>query len=171
MFRSLLARMPINIGERIPSCKTLRVMKDGEGVVPISVDELFKGKKVVMFGVPGAFTPGCSKTHCPSFVAGADQLRAKGVDSVVCMAVNDAYVMHAWGESQKVGDKILMVGDGSAELTKSLDVVKDLTDAGLGVRCERFAAIVDDGVVKHFVVEPPNAGITKTTAEAMLSLL
>ena len=136
--------MTIAKGDSIPSVNLAVMTADGpQGV---STDDIFKGKKVAMFGVPGAFTPTCSAQHVPGFVANADALKAKGIDSIVCISVNDVFVMGAWGKDQNVGDAVTMVADGSAAFTKAADLVLDLTDKGLGVRCQRFALVADDGV-------------------------
>ena len=125
------------------------MMATADGPKEVSTDELFKGKKVVMFAVPGAFTPTCSAKHLPGFVQNAEAIKAKGVDSVVCMAVNDAFVMGAWGKDQGAGDKVLMLADGSAALTKALGLELDLIARGLGVRSQRYALVAEDGKVTH----------------------
>ena len=160
--------MTIAVGDSIPAV-TLNVMTD-DGPGAIATDEIFKGKKVAMFGVPGAFTPTCSAKHLPGFVQNAASLKAKGLDSIVCLAVNDAFVMGAWGKDQNVGDTVMMVADGSAAFTKAAGLELDLTERGLGLRCQRFAMVVDDGVVKSLHVD---AGGTfdKTSAESVLSEL
>ena len=159
--------MTINVGDRIPDC-TLKVMGE-KGPKNVTTGELLNGKKVVMFAVPGAFTPGCSLTHLPGFVVKADEIKAKGVDSIICLAVNDAFVMDAWGKAQNA-DEIIMLADGNAELTKAMGLDMDGTGFGMGVRCKRMAMIVEDGVVKHLAIEPPG-GIVVSSAEAMLKLL
>ncbi len=121
----------------------------------IGPGEIFGNKKVVLLGVPGAFTPTCSKQHLPGFLAQADALRAKGVDTIVCLAVNDAFVMGAWGEAQDAGDHVVMAADGSADFTKALGLEFDASKFGMGVRAQRFAAIIDDGVVTALHVEAP----------------
>lgn len=145
--------MAIQEGDAIPSVKVKQVTK--EGPKDVTTDELFKGKKAVLFAVPGAFTPVCSEQHLPGFVARADDLKQKGVDAVYCMAVNDAFVMEAWGKDRAVGDAVTLLADGSAELAKALGLEMDATKAGLGIRAQRFAMVVDDGVVKHLAVEAP----------------
>jgi peroxiredoxin len=159
--------MTIQVGDKIPSC-TLKVM-GAKGPQNVTTAELFDGKKVVMFGVPGAFTPGCSLTHLPGFVVRADEIKAKGVDSIICLAVNDAFVMDAWGKTQNA-EQLIMLADGNADLTKAMGLELDGTGFGMGIRCKRMAMIVDDGIVKHFAIEPPG-GIVVTSAEAMLKLL
>jgi peroxiredoxin len=123
---------------------------------PVAVEELVKGKKIVIFGVPGAFTPTCSVQHLPGFVNNLDALKAKGVDEVICMAVNDGFVMAAWGRDQNAIGKVRMMGDGSAEYTRKLGLDRDLSAGGMGIRCHRFAMIVEDGVVRYLGVEAPS---------------
>lgn len=159
--------MTINTGDKIPSV-TLKTM-GGEGPQDITTDSIFSGKKVVLFAVPGAFTPGCSMTHLPGFVVNADKIKAKGVDTIACLSVNDAFVMGAWGKDQNA-DEILMLADGNAEFTKACGLEMDGSGFGMGVRCKRMAMIVDDGVVSHFAIEPPG-GIVETSAEKILELL
>ena len=152
--------MAIKVGDRLPD-GTLTEMIDTErpgctvGPNNFSVGEITKGKKVVIFGLPGAFTPTCSAKHVPSYVQGFDQLRAKGVDEVWCVSVNDAFVMGAWGKDQKAGGKVRMMADGSATFTKALGLDMDLTARGMGVRMNRFSMLVEDGVVKQLNVEGP----------------
>ena len=149
---------------------TLFVMGEDGGPGAITTDELFKGKVVALFGLPGAFTPTCSASHLPGYVQHADAIREKGADDIVCVSVNDAFVMTAWGIDQNVGDKVRMMADGSGEFAKATGLELNLTDKGLGVRCQRFSMIVEDGVVKDIETEdPPEA--EKTGAEAMLEKL
>ena len=159
--------MTIKTGDKIPSV-TLKTM-GAEGPQDITTDSIFSGKKVVLFAVPGAFTPGCSMTHLPGFVVNADKIKAKGVDTIACLSVNDAFVMGAWGKDQNA-DEILMLADGNAEFTKDCGLEMDGSGFGMGVRCKRMAMIVDDGVVSHFAIEPPG-GIVETSAEKILELL
>ena len=159
--------MTIKVGDKIPSV-TLQ-QKTADGVSPVTTDELFKGKRVVLFAVPGAFTPGCSNTHLPGFVVNADKIKAKGVASIICVSVNDAFVMGAWGKAQNA-EHLTMLADGSAELAKATGMELDLIDKGMGVRWKRLAMIVDDGVVKNLAIEPPG-GIVESSAEAILKLL
>lgn len=159
--------MSIKTGDKIPA-STLKTMGDN-GPKDITTDELFSGKKVVLFAVPGAFTPGCSMTHLPGYVVNADKIKARGVDTIACMAVNDAFVMDAWGKAQNAGE-ILMLGDGNGDFTRALDLELDGTGFGLGMRSQRFAMIVDDGVVKHLGVED-GPGIEVSAAEAILAQL
>ncbi len=145
--------MTIKAGDRIPKA-TLTVMT-ADGPSKVSTAELFGSGKVVMFSVPGAFTPTCSARHLPGFVDHIDEIKAKGVDRVVCVAVNDVFVMDAWGKSGGVGDKIVMAADGNAEFTRALGLELDATGFGMGTRGQRFAMIVDEGVVKTVNVEGP----------------
>jgi len=160
--------MAISAGDTIPQIDFTTMTADGPG--PISADAIFKDKKVILFGVPGAFTPTCSAKHLPGYVEHADAIKAKGVDTIACMSVNDAFVMGAWGMDQKVGDKVLLLADGSAKFTNAAGLVLDLTERGLGVRCERFAMIVDDGVVSSIHVEGPGE-FEGSSAEAILGQL
>ena len=134
------------------------------------VPELFGGKKVVIFAVPGAFTPTCSEKHLPGFIDKADALRAKGVDDIICLSVNDAFVMDAWGHARGAGDKVTLIADGNADLSKALGLDFDGSGIGFGVRAQRFAAIVDDGVVTKLAVEEPMQ-FEVSSAEAMLAAL
>ncbi len=160
--------MTIKVGDKIPSA-TLMQMKDG-GPKPVKTDDLFAGKKVVVFALPGAFTPTCSAKHLPGFVQNADAIKAKGVDAIACVSVNDAFVMGAWGDQQKVGDKIMMLGDGNGDLTKALGLEMDGSRFGMGKRSQRFAMIVDNGVVKQLNVEEPGA-FAVSSAEHVLKQL
>ena len=160
--------MTIQVGDSIPSA-TLNIMT-ADGPSAISTDDIFKGKKVALFGLPGAFTPTCSAQHLPGFVANADALRAKGVDSIVCLAVNDVFVMGAWGKDQNVGDKVTLVADGSAQFTKAAGLELDLIERGLGLRCQRFSMVVDDGVVKSLNIDPAGT-FEATSAEKILEQL
>jgi peroxiredoxin (alkyl hydroperoxide reductase subunit C) len=160
--------MTIKVGDAIPSMKLMTAAADGPK--EISTDEIFKGRKVVMFAVPGAFTPTCSAKHLPGFVEHADEIVAKGVDAVVCMAVNDVFVLDAWAKDQGVGSKIIMLADGSGTFTKALGLELDLAPRGLGVRSQRFALIADDMKVTHLAVEPPG-GFDVSRAEAILEAL
>jgi peroxiredoxin len=142
--------MTINVGDRVPA-GTLKTMTK-EGPQNITTDELFKGKKVVLFSVPGAFTPTCHAKHLPGFVQNAAALKAKGVDTVACLAVNDVFVMDAWGKQSNVGN-ILMLADGNGDFTKALGLELDASGFGMGTRGKRFAMIVKDGLVTHLNVE------------------
>ena len=160
----------IKVGDRLPQ-GTFRVKQDDDSVKQVTTDELFKGQKVVFVGVPGAFTSTCHNAHIPTFVRNAAAIKAKGVDRIVVMAVNDHHVMKAWKEAQGAGPEIDFVADGSGTWTKAAGVEFDLVNAGLGVRAQRFAAIVEDGVVRHIAYEPPGGKITVTGAEAVLEAL
>ncbi|MDT8397492.1 MAG: peroxiredoxin [Pseudomonadales bacterium] len=159
--------MTIQVGDKIPHC-TLKVMgKDGPQ--NITTEELFNNKKVVLFAVPGAFTPGCSMTHLPGYVVNADKILARGVDSIVCLSVNDAFVMDAWGKAQNA-EQIIMLADGNAEFAKAMDVALDASGFGMGLRCKRLAMIVENSVVSYLAIEPPG-GIVVSAAEAILEKL
>ncbi len=160
--------MTIKAGDPIPSAKLMQGTPDGPKEV--STEELFRGKTVVLFGVPGAFTPTCSAKHLPSFVQNYDQLKARGADVVACVAVNDAFVMNAWGKDQEVGEKVMMLADGSGAFTKQLGLELDLSARGLGMRCQRFALVAKDGKVTHVAVEAPGA-FEVSKAEAVLEKL
>ncbi len=158
--------MTIKVGEALPSV-TLHVMGPN-GPVAISTDDLFAGKTVVLFGVPGAFTPTCSAKHLPGYVANAAKIREKGVDEIICLAVNDIFVLHTWGRDQNVDDTVKLVADGSGEFTRAIGLELDMTEAGFGVRCQRFSMVVVDRVVKDLKVEETPAEATVSSAEALL---
>jgi glutaredoxin/glutathione-dependent peroxiredoxin len=160
--------MTIKVGDTIPSMKLMVATADGPKEV--STDELFKGKKVVLFGVPGAFTPTCSARHLPGFVENAESFQHKGVDTIACIAVNDAFVMNAWAKSQQVDQKVTMLADGSGAFTKAMGLELDLTGRGMGIRCQRFALVAEDGKVTHLAVEPPG-GFDVSKAESILATL
>ena len=143
--------MTIKVGDRIPSATLKHMTKDGPA--NITTDELFKGKRVVLFSVPGAFTPTCHAKHLPGFVQNIDQLKAKGVDTIACLAVNDVFVMDAWAKASNAADKVLMLADGNAEFTKALGLELDASGFGMGTRGKRFALVAKDGVVTHLNVE------------------
>ena len=143
--------MAIRVGEKIPDA-TLKVAT-ADGIKDRTTSEIFSGKKVVVFAVPGAFTPTCSAKHLPGFVEAAGDIKAKGVDTIACLSVNDPFVMGAWAKDQGTGDDVLMLADGSAAFTSALDTVLDLTERGLGVRSRRYSMIVDDGVVSQINLE------------------
>ena len=147
--------MTITVGDKIPSA-TLMEMRDGAPRA-IKTDELFAGKKVVLFALPGAFTPTCSAKHLPGFLSHAPAFKEKGVDTIACLSVNDAFVMGAWGNSVGAGDKVMMLADGNADFTKTLGLEMDATKYGMGLRSQRYAMVVDDGVVKQLFVEEPGA--------------
>ena len=160
--------MTIDVGDRVPST-TFMIMKDGQPTA-LAGEELFRGRKVALFCVPGAFTPTCSAKHLPGYVDNAAALKLKGIDVVVCLAVNDVFVMDAWGRDRKVADKVFMVADGSGAFVKAAGLELDLTEKGLGVRGQRFSAIVEDGVVTRLNVEEPGA-FSVSDAETMLKQL
>lgn len=157
--------MAIQEGQKIPS-----VTIKNTDMSDVSTDELFGGKKVVLFAVPGAFTPTCSNQHLPGYIEQADALKAKGVDEIICLSVNDAFVMGAWGEDRGVGDKVRLVADGNGDLTKALGLEMDGSGIGFGLRCQRFAAIVDDGTVTKLAVEEPMK-FDVSSAESILAAL
>ena len=160
--------MAISIGDRMPQL-TLKTLRDG---LPqdIGTDAVFDGKTVVLFAVPGAFTPGCSQTHLPGYVVHADDIKARGVDTIACVSVNDAFVMGAWGKAQNA-EALLMLADADAALVKALGLELDASGFGLGLRSKRYSMVVKDGVVTHLSVEPDGAGIQESTAERMLEQL
>jgi peroxiredoxin len=154
-------KMSIKNGNQMPN-GTFKVITT-DGMQEISTQELFSGKKVALFSVPGAFTPTCSNEHLPSYIKNYDQIIANGFDTIACMSVNDAFVMKAWGEERNVGDKILMLADGNADYTKSLGLELDGTGFGLGIRAKRFSIIVDDGTVVQLNID--ESGYDLTSAE------
>ena len=160
--------MTIKVGDKMPEGSFMTMT--AEGPKPMSTDDLFKGKKVVLFGLPGAFTPTCSAKHVPGYVNNFDALKAKGVDAIACMSVNDAFVMGAWGKEQKADGKVHMLADGSADYTRKLGLELDLTPRGMGMRCQRFSILVDNGVVKQINVEEGGA-YDVSSAEKMLGAL
>jgi peroxiredoxin len=145
--------MTIKVGDKVPAVN-LRVLTS-EGPKEITSDELFGGKKVALFAVPGAFTPTCSQRHLPGYVDKAAALKSKGVDTIACIAVNDAFVMGAWGKAQNCGDNVMMLADGSGDFTRAVDLELDATRNGLGKRSQRYSMLVDNGVVKALHVEAP----------------
>jgi len=160
--------MTIKVGDRVPSV-TLRQLT-GEGVKEIPSEALFGGKRVALFAVPGAYTRTCSMRHLPSYVNNAAALKAKGIDTVACVAVNDAFVMGAWGNEHGAEGKVMMLGDGSADFTRAVGLDLDRISAGMGIRSQRYSMLVEDGVVKVLNVEPSGEyGIS--SAEAMLEQL
>jgi len=158
--------MTIAVNDKIPAV-SLKVFGE-QGPEDVTTDALFSGKKVVLFAVPGAFTPGCSRTHLPGFVALASEIKAKGVDSIICMSVNDAFVMDEWGKAHNA-DELTMLADGNAEFAKALGLELDASGHGMGIRSKRFALIANDGVVEHLNVDVK--GIDVSSAENTLSLL
>jgi len=161
--------MTIKVGDKVPSA-TLRYLSP-EGPKEITTDELFRGKKVALFAVPGAFTPACSQRHLPGYVDKAADLKAKGIDTIACVAVNDVFVMDAWGKNQNCGDKVMMLADGSGELAKALGMELDMKSRGLGVRSQRYSMLVDNGTVKSLNVETQPGQVEASSADAMLKAL
>ena len=160
--------MSIKAGERMPSGTLKTMTKDGPK--DVTTDELFRGKKVVVFSVPGAFTPTCDAKHLPGFVQLADQLRARGVDTIACMAVNDVFVMNAWGKSAGVADKVLMLADGNGEYARALGLELDARGYGMGTRGQRFSILVEDGTARQVNVEAPGQ-FKVSSAEHVLAQL
>ena len=160
--------MTIEAGDKMPSGAFGVMTESGPG--GISTDDLFSGKKVVLVSVPGAFTPTCSMNHLPGFVEHADEILAKGADTIACMAVNDIFVMDAWGKDRGVGDKVVMLADGNGEYAQALGLELDASGFGMGTRGQRFALIVDDGVATHVAVEAPGQ-FEVSKAEAILEAL
>jgi peroxiredoxin len=161
--------MTINVGDKLPSA-TLRQVTP-EGPKEVSTDDFFRGKKVALFAVPGAFTPACSQRHLPGYVDKATDIRAKGVDEIACVAVNDAAVMGAWGKDQKTEGKVTMLADGSGDFVRALGLELDLSKGGLGIRSKRYSMLVDNGVVKSLNVEQQPGQVDASGAEAMLKAL
>ena len=160
--------MTIKIGDLVPAMTLARATADGPA--PVTTDALFKGRTVALFSVPGAFTPTCSARHLPGYVDNAEAMKAKGVDEIVCVSVNDAFVMGAWGKSANVGDHVTMVADGNGEFSKALGLTFDGSGYGMGLRGQRFSMIIKDGVVAQLNVEPPGAfGVS--SAEHLLGQL
>lgn len=160
--------MTIAVGDRIPDVKVS--VPTAEGPKPVQTADLLGHGKVVLFAVPGAFTPTCSDYHLPGYVLRADELKAKGVDTVACVAVNDAFVMGAWGAAREVGDKVVLVADGSGEWTKAVGLDIDLSGGGLGLRSKRYAAIIEDGTVTDLAVED-GLGLDVSAVEKILEKL
>jgi peroxiredoxin len=161
--------MTINVGDRIPSV-TLKQLTP-EGVKEVATDEIFRGKRIVLIAVPGAFTPACSQRHLPGYVERAADIKAKGIDEIACVAVNDAFVMGAWGRDQKAEGKVRMLADGSGDFARALGLELDLSKGGLGIRSKRYSMLVDDGVVKSLNVEQQPGQVDLSGAEAMLKAL
>src|SRR5579864_6143060 len=160
--------MAIKAGDKMPAGKFKRMTK--EGPKDITTEELFSAKRVVLFSVPGAFTPTCDARHLPGFVQLADQILAKGVNTIACMAVNDVFVMNAWGKASGVGEKVLMLADGNGDYARALGLELDGTKFGMGKRGQRFAIIVKDGTATHVDVEEPGQ-FKVSSAEHVLGLL
>jgi peroxiredoxin len=159
--------MTISPGDRFPSV-TLFVMGEDGGPQAVSSDEIVKGRRIALFGVPGAFTRTCSARHLPGFVTHADAIRAKGIDEILCLAVNDAAVLAAWARDQQAEGKVRMLGDGRLEFTRAAGLEVDMSSRGYGSRCRRFSMIVDDGVVTHMHLEA-DGGFGETSAERLLA--
>ena len=160
--------MTIKVGDRMPAGVLTHMTKDGPQ--KLTSEQLFGGKKVVLFSVPGAFTPTCDAKHLPGFVQQAAALKAKGIDTIACMAVNDVFVMNAWGKSSNVSDKVLMLADGNADYSKALGLELNATGFGMGIRGQRFAIVADNGVVKGLYVEGPGE-FKVSSAEHVLGTL
>jgi peroxiredoxin len=159
----------LSVGDTIPNVKLMTLT--GDGLKPAQTGELLGKGKVVLFGVPGAFTPTCNDHHLPGFVMQADEILAKGVDRIACIAVNDPFVMAAWGNAQGTGDKVLMLSDGNGEFATAAGLDLDLTAIGLGTRNQRYAAILQDGVVQDLFVEPNPGAVDVSSAEKVLKAL
>ena len=160
--------MTIKVGDKMPAGSFGIMTKEGPG--SISSEELFSGKRVALFSVPGAFTPTCSMSHLPGFVTNAAALKSKGIDTIACMAVNDVFVMDAWGKDRGVADSVLMLADGNGDYTRALGLELDARGFGMGVRGQRFSVVVNDGVVEQLNVEAPRE-FKVSTAECMLGQL
>jgi peroxiredoxin len=160
--------MAIKVGDTIPEATLIKASEAGPA--PVTTAELFGGRTVALFSVPGAFTPTCSAKHLPGFVANAAELKARGVDEIVCLSVNDAFVMNAWGKSADAGEKVTMIADGSADFTRALGLEMDASRFGMGIRGQRFSMIVKDGKVTHLFVEDPGA-FAVSSAEHMMAQL
>ena len=160
--------MTISVGDRMPEGSFGLMTGDGPG--SISNDELFSGKKVVLFAVPGAFTPTCSMSHLPGYVEHAGEILAKGIDTIACMSVNDVFVMDAWGKDRDTGDKVLMLADGNGDYTQALGLGLDASGFGMGQRSQRFAIVIDDGVVAQLHVEAPGE-FKVSAADSVLAAL
>jgi peroxiredoxin len=161
--------MSIKVGDRIPDVRLMTAT--GEGLAPVQSTDVLGQGKVVLFGVPGAFTPTCSDHHLPGFVLRADDIKDKGVDTIACVAVNDVFVMGAWGEARNVDDKVVMLADGNADFAAAMGLELDGSGLGLGTRSQRYAAILEDGVVKELLVEQSPGGVDVSSAESVLDKL
>jgi glutaredoxin/glutathione-dependent peroxiredoxin len=167
--------MPIQVGQALPNATLYEFFDEETGGCSIGpnafqVSDLIKGKKIVIFGLPGAYTPTCSAKHVPGYVENFEKFKAKGVDEIWCVAVNDAFVMGAWGRESGSKGKVRMMGDGNAEFSKAVDLTLDLTGRGMGIRSNRYVMIVDNGIVKHLAVEAPGQ-FDVSSAEAALAKL
>jgi len=161
--------MTIKVGDKLPEATFMTMSADGPK--PMTTAEVFGGKKVALFAVPGAFTPTCHKTHMPGFVERAAELKSKGFDTIACTAVNDVFVMTEWAKACGATGKIAMLADGGAEFAKKIGLDMDLTARGLGVRSKRYAMAIDNGVVKVLNVEEAPGGVTTSSAETMCSMV
>jgi peroxiredoxin len=162
-------KVTIKVGDKMPEGKF--AVMTGEGPGGVTTSELFSGKKVVLFSVPGAFTPTCSAKHLPGFVDQAGAIKAKGVDTVACLSVNDVFVMDAWGKSAGADGKVTMLADGNCDYSKALGLELDASGFGMGMRSSRFALVVDDGVVSHAFIEAAPTELVASAAENVLSNL
>ena len=160
--------MSIQVGDRLPKATLIKATSDGPQ--PVDSEDYFKGRRIALFSVPGAFTPTCSARHLPGFVEKAEDLKAKGVDEIACVAVNDAFVMQAWGESAGVAGKVTMLADGNGDFAKALGLTMDGSKFGMGLRGQRWSAVVNDGVVEQLNVEEPGA-FNVSSADYMLERL
>ncbi len=160
--------MAIQVGEKIPAIKVKVIGPDGPE--DVSADELFAGKKSVLFAVPGAFTPLCSAQHLPGFVEKSKDIKAKGVDAIYCLSVNDAFVMSAWAQDRGTGEAVTLIADGSADFTSAVGLVLDGSNFGMGTRSQRYAAVIEDSVLTHLAVEAP-AKFEVSSADAILEAL
>ncbi|MBL4693316.1 MAG: peroxiredoxin [Magnetovibrio sp.] len=160
--------MTLKTGDRIPTETVFEMGKDGPQA--FNTDDLFANKTVLMFGLPGAFTPVCSENHLPGYVGLADQIKARGVDEIFCFAVNDAFVMAAWGLGQNVAGKVRMIGDGSALLTHKMGLELDRIDGGLGIRCQRFAMVIKNGIAHSLDIEAPGTFNDSSAAAQLIKL-
>jgi len=160
--------MTLKVGDKLPSV-TLKIMT-AEGPKNVTTDEVFGGKRAILFALPGAFTPGCSMKHVPGYVQHYETIIKKGVDLIACLSVNDAFVMGAWEKDQKAEGKVMMLADGNGDFTKAVGLSMDGTGFGMGMRSQRYAAIVENGVVKHLAIEPA-PGVDVSSAESMLKHL
>lgn len=161
--------MTINVGDKLPAVNLKRLT--GEGIKDVSTTELTRGRKVVLFAVPGAFTPTCSERHLPGFMEQADAIKAKGVDSIICVAVNDPFVLNAWEKANQVDGRIEIVSDGNAEFTRAIGLELDGSGLGLGIRSRRYAMVVDDGEVQNLFVEEVPTQAEASSARVVLSAL
>lgn len=159
--------MVIKIGDKLPAV----ALFEGDPGTKIQMPDLFVGKRGILFGVPGAFTPGCSKTHLPGYVGKADEIKGNGIDLIVCVSVNDPFVMGAWGQAHKADGKVMMLADTKADFARATGLDVDLKDVLGSVRCKRFAMIIEDGIVKDLQIEPDGTGMTCSLVENMMTKL